>query len=83
MGAISSKPAKSSQRETQPARVAENVIAGSENKQIKGELPEGFFDNKDADLRARGIEPVKPDVKWAFLLSNLGTLMYSLNCLFA
>lgn len=63
VGAISSKPAKSSQRETQPARVPENVIAGSENKQIKGELPEGFFDNKDADLRARGIEPVKPDVK--------------------
>ncbi|XP_057972048.1 protein ABA AND ROS SENSITIVE 1 isoform X2 [Malania oleifera] len=34
-----------------------------ENKQVKGILPEGFFDNKDADLRARGIEPVKPDVK--------------------
>ncbi|GAB4853500.1 hypothetical protein Ancab_017691 [Ancistrocladus abbreviatus] len=31
--------------------------------QVKGALPEGFFDNKDADLRARGIEPVKPDVK--------------------
>ncbi|GAB2291418.1 hypothetical protein Dimus_025674 [Dionaea muscipula] len=29
----------------------------------QGALPEGFFDNKDADLRARGIEPVKPDGK--------------------
>lgn len=38
-------------------------IAGSENKQVKGALPEGFFDNKDADLRARGIKPVKPDIK--------------------
>ncbi|KAL4204201.1 hypothetical protein AMTRI_Chr01g130930 [Amborella trichopoda] len=28
-----------------------------ETKQVKGALPEGFFDNKDADLRARGIEP--------------------------
>ncbi|CAM8972487.1 unnamed protein product [Rhodiola kirilowii] len=27
-----------------------------------GALPAGFFDNKDADLRARGIEPVKPNV---------------------
>ncbi|KAJ4978996.1 hypothetical protein NE237_009776 [Protea cynaroides] len=35
----------------------------SEVKQIKGALPEGFFDNKDADLRARGIEPVKIDIK--------------------
>ncbi|XP_074291887.1 protein ABA AND ROS SENSITIVE 1 isoform X2 [Silene latifolia] len=35
----------------------------SETKQTKGAIPEGFFDNKDADLRARGIEPVKPNVK--------------------
>lgn len=34
-----------------------------EVKQAKGALPEGFFDNKDADLRARGIRPVKIDVK--------------------
>ncbi|ERN00290.1 hypothetical protein AMTR_s00107p00043550 [Amborella trichopoda] len=34
-----------------------------ETKQVKGALPEGFFDNKDADLRARGIEPVKLDIK--------------------
>ncbi|XP_061374660.1 protein ABA AND ROS SENSITIVE 1 isoform X2 [Gastrolobium bilobum] len=34
-----------------------------EIKQVKGALPEGFFDNKEADLRARGIKPVKPDVK--------------------
>lgn len=36
---------------------------GSESKQAKGALPEGFFDDKDAELRARGITPVKPDVK--------------------
>lgn len=35
----------------------------SDSKQSKGALPEGFFDDKDADLRARGITPVKPDVK--------------------
>ncbi|XP_057500989.1 protein ABA AND ROS SENSITIVE 1-like isoform X3 [Actinidia eriantha] len=39
------------------------LIAGSETKQAKGALPEGFFDDKDADLRARGITPVKLDVK--------------------
>lgn len=38
-------------------------IAGSEIKQAKGALPEGFFDNKEADLRARGIKLVKPDIK--------------------
>ncbi|KAH7533261.1 protein ABA AND ROS SENSITIVE 1 isoform X1 [Ziziphus jujuba] len=37
--------------------------SGSEAKQVKGALPEGFFDNKEDDLRARGIKPVKPDVK--------------------
>eukprot|EP00252_Welwitschia_mirabilis_P005039 TRINITY_DN1544_c0_g2_i1.p1 TRINITY_DN1544_c0_g2~~TRINITY_DN1544_c0_g2_i1.p1 ORF type:complete len:349 (-),score=94.36 TRINITY_DN1544_c0_g2_i1:403-1449(-) len=30
---------------------------------VKGTLPEGFFDNKEADLRARGLKPVKPDIK--------------------
>jgi len=35
----------------------------AEIKQVKGSLPEGFFDNKEADLRARGIKLVKPDVK--------------------
>lgn len=33
------------------------------NKQAKGAIPEGFFDNKDADMHARGIKPVKIDVK--------------------
>lgn len=37
--------------------------AGSDGKQIKGALPEGFFDDKEADLRAHGIKLVKPDVK--------------------
>ncbi|CAH9106130.1 unnamed protein product [Cuscuta europaea] len=36
---------------------------GSETRKAKGLIPEGFYDNKDADLRARGITPVKPDVK--------------------
>ncbi|XP_062180776.1 protein ABA AND ROS SENSITIVE 1-like [Phragmites australis] len=31
----------------------------AETAQVKGSLPEGFFDNKDADLRARGIQPQK------------------------
>lgn len=35
----------------------------TEIQQVKGILPEGFFDNKEADLRARGIKLVKPDVK--------------------
>ncbi|KAL3838717.1 hypothetical protein ACJIZ3_023308 [Penstemon smallii] len=35
----------------------------SEAKQVKGSIPQGFFDDKDADLRARGITLVKPDVK--------------------
>lgn len=42
---------------------ASKKIDGSDAKQVKGALPEGFFDNKDADLRARGIEPVKVDIK--------------------
>lgn len=40
-----------------------SLDAGSEGKQIKGPLPEGFFDDKEADMRAHGIKPVKPDVK--------------------
>ncbi|RWW71887.1 hypothetical protein BHE74_00020334 [Ensete ventricosum] len=43
---------------------ASEKIDGSDAKQVKGALPEGFFDNKDADLRARGIEPVKVDIKY-------------------
>lgn len=37
--------------------------ADKETKPVKEALPEGFFDNKEADLRARGIKPVKPDIK--------------------
>lgn len=39
------------------------TMTGPEMKQAKGALPEGFFDSKEADLRARGIKPVKIDVK--------------------
>ncbi|CAL4894211.1 unnamed protein product [Urochloa decumbens] len=34
--------------------------------QVKASLPEGFFDNKDADLRARGIQPQKVDMNDAY-----------------
>lgn len=44
-------------------RQTSGKVADTEVKQVKGVLPEGFFDNKEADLRARGIKPVKPDVK--------------------
>ncbi|XP_058079736.1 protein ABA AND ROS SENSITIVE 1 isoform X1 [Magnolia sinica] len=50
---------KSSSELNQPSRKTDVTEA----KQVKGALPEGFFDNKDADLRARGIEPVKVDIK--------------------
>ncbi|GLJ33305.1 hypothetical protein SUGI_0670090 [Cryptomeria japonica] len=42
---------------------ASNLTEESAANQVKGSLPEGFFDNKDADLRARGLEPVKYDIK--------------------
>ncbi|XP_009355134.2 protein ABA AND ROS SENSITIVE 1 [Pyrus x bretschneideri] len=53
-------------RNIEPARdltQTSSQVVSSEAKQIKGALPEGFFDNKEADLSARGIKPVKLDVK--------------------
>ncbi|XP_073155263.1 protein ABA AND ROS SENSITIVE 1 [Henckelia pumila] len=44
-------------------RQGSEIAVGIEDKQVRGALPEGFFDDKDSDLRARGITPVKPDVK--------------------
>ncbi|KAL1556313.1 zinc finger protein 830-like protein [Salvia divinorum] len=44
-------------------RQVSKSTTGLESKQAKGALPQGFFDDKDAELRARGITPVKPDVK--------------------
>lgn len=44
-------------------RQVSEVVVNNETTQVKGALPEGFFDDKDADLRARGITPMKPDVK--------------------
>lgn len=44
-------------------RQGSKIAVGIEDKQARGALPEGFFDDKDSDLRARGITPVKPDVK--------------------
>lgn len=42
---------------------AENEITGSETMQVKGALPEGFFDDKETDLHAHDSEPVKPYFK--------------------
>ncbi|XP_038697848.1 zinc finger protein 830-like isoform X1 [Tripterygium wilfordii] len=55
-------PIKSIQHAKQLAETSA-LIDGSESKDVKRSLPEGFFDNKEADLRARGIKPVKVDVK--------------------
>ncbi|XP_011038258.1 PREDICTED: zinc finger protein 830-like isoform X2 [Populus euphratica] len=52
-------------KKTEDARVITNTpteISDTQAKKGQGALPEGFFDNKEADLRARGIKPVKPDV---------------------
>jgi zinc finger protein 830 len=50
---------------THPTEASASSQAGNnvETDQVKKTLPEGFFDNKDADLRARGIEPPKVDIK--------------------
>ncbi|KAL1348540.1 hypothetical protein HN51_024510 [Arachis hypogaea] len=55
-------PSKVSQATTETRQTSAKT-SDAEDSQTKGSLPEGFFDNKDADLRARGIKPVKPDVK--------------------
>uniref|UniRef100_A0ACD5TFC2 Uncharacterized protein n=1 Tax=Avena sativa TaxID=4498 RepID=A0ACD5TFC2_AVESA len=53
---------------TQPTEASASSQAANnvETAQVKGALPEGFFDNKDADLRARGIEPPKVDINDAY-----------------
>ncbi|KAK6127425.1 hypothetical protein DH2020_038814 [Rehmannia glutinosa] len=51
-------------------RQVSGTDTGLEAKQVKGALPEGFFDDKDSDLRARGITPVKPNVKGTWLVVN-------------
>ncbi|KAJ4750922.1 Zinc finger protein 830-like protein [Rhynchospora pubera] len=48
------------------AKLAESNQVNQPDKPEKGALPEGFFDNKDADLRARGIQPVKVDINDAY-----------------
>ncbi|CAL1379755.1 unnamed protein product [Linum trigynum] len=54
----------SQQRTTEDGRTSvqtQTNATGTDIKQVKGSLPEGFFDNKEADLHARGIKLVKPD----------------------
>ncbi|KAI3946445.1 hypothetical protein MKX01_017661 [Papaver californicum] len=40
---------------------AKRKMGDADVKQVKGALPMGFFDDKEADLRAHGIQPVKVD----------------------
>lgn len=61
--AISTQMGKPEIQASKDFRQVSKSATGSESKQAKGALPEGFFDDKDAELRARGITPVKPDVK--------------------
>ncbi|KAJ9693386.1 hypothetical protein PVL29_012239 [Vitis rotundifolia] len=50
----SEKMGKSGIRHARDLTQTSGQIVGSETKEVKGALPEGFFDNKDADLCARG-----------------------------
>lgn len=43
--------------------VAKSTTASAANGSASGMVPEGFFDNVDADHRARGLEPPKVDIK--------------------
>ena len=47
--------------EVSSAQVVETTGEEIQASQTRA-LPEGFFDDKDADLRARGITPVKLDI---------------------
>ncbi|KAL9276643.1 hypothetical protein ACSQ67_025808 [Phaseolus vulgaris] len=57
------KAAESNVSEASTESKQTSVKTTDTETQVKGSLPEGFFDNKEADLRARGIKLVKPDVK--------------------
>ncbi|KAF0923384.1 hypothetical protein E2562_006288 [Oryza meyeriana var. granulata] len=52
-------------RPSEPSQLSK-AVKSSETSEVKGSLPEGFFDNKDADLRARGIQPPKIDINDAY-----------------
>ncbi|KAJ3669218.1 hypothetical protein LUZ60_011168 [Juncus effusus] len=55
-----------SYEKSQPERESTELTESKEKSQpAKGALPEGFFDNKDADLKARGVQPVKVDINEA------------------
>nr|AFK44197.1 unknown [Lotus japonicus] len=54
---------KVSSQAAMETRQTSDKTADKETKPVKEALPEGFFDNKEADLRARGIKPVRPDIK--------------------
>lgn len=47
-----------------PVQPARSTTAFAGNIEVAaGKVPEGFFDNVDADHRARGLEPPKVDIK--------------------
>lgn len=52
-------------RKTQSGAVqpAKSTTPVPGNDIASGKVPEGFFDNVDADHRARGLEPPKVDIK--------------------
>jgi hypothetical protein len=60
------------------AKSAESNTVDQPVKSEKGALPEGFFDNKDADLRARGIQPVKVDIKYICLSFSLMNINWNM-----
>ncbi|GAB2221129.1 hypothetical protein Droror1_Dr00012298 [Drosera rotundifolia] len=71
------KPVASAMMEIdpEPAKNQRHVeFAKQEAAPMKGGLPQGFFHNKDADLRARGIELIKPDIKFPYHLLYSSTL---------
>eukprot|EP00249_Psilotum_nudum_P015407 c25313_g1_i1 orf=380-1363(+) len=39
------------------------LLEDERSEQVKGSLPEGFFDNVDADHKARGLQPPKYDIQ--------------------
>nr|XP_043621183.1 protein ABA AND ROS SENSITIVE 1 [Erigeron canadensis] len=56
-------PGSGDNKRVEVSSVTVTNTIGDETQAQTRALPEGFFDDKDADLRARGITPVKPDIK--------------------
>lgn len=65
--AASTKP-KTQNGSMGPPKAAPKAPPPVEPDNSTSKVPEGFFDNVDADHRARGLEPPKIDIKWVFPL---------------